>query len=155
VRADGGEPVFLGRRQEHLHARVRAHLVVDGVGGMSVRIDPQHAVDLECADGVVRAVWAVGDVRHVLGERPVDGEVLLELRMEPAPGGGWDPRGPDRIAAGLIVDGAFTELGAVDGRYLSTEVAGGMTGRLLGVWCASGSIVVRSFRYTGSDDPAS
>ena len=64
-----GEPVFVGRRQEHLHARVRARLDVEGVGGLSVRIDPAHAVDLECADGVVRAVWAVGDVRHVLGER--------------------------------------------------------------------------------------
>jgi xylan 1,4-beta-xylosidase len=153
VRADGGEPVFLGRRQEHLHARVRAHLVVDGVGGLSVRIDPRHAVDLECGDGVVRAVWAVGDVRHVLGERPAGGEMVLELRMEPAPGGGWDPRGPDRIVAGLLDDGAFVELGAVDGRYLSTEVAGGMTGRMLGVTCTAGVVDVRSFEYTGADDP--
>ena len=76
------------------------------------------------------------------------------MRTEPAPGGGWDPRGPDRIAAGLIVDGAFTELGAVDGRYLSTEVAGGMTGRMLGVTGTSGSVLVRSFEYTGADDPA-
>jgi xylan 1,4-beta-xylosidase len=153
VRADGGEPVFLGRRQEHLHARVRAHLVVDGVGGLSVRIDPRHAVDLECGDGVVRAVWAVGDVRHVLGERPAGGEMVLELRMEPAPGGGWDPRGPDRIVAGLVDDGAFVELGAVDGRYLSTEVAGGMTGRMLGLACTAGVVDVRSFEYTGADDP--
>jgi hypothetical protein len=26
-----------------------------------------------------------------------------------------------------------------------------MTGRLLGVWCSSGAVVVRSFTYTGSD----
>ena len=120
-----------------------------------MRIDPRHAVDLECADGVVRAVWAVGDVRHVLGERPCDGEPVLELRMEPAPGGGWDPRGPDRIVAGIVEDGAFTELGAVDGRYLSTEVAGGMTGRMLGVDLQrAASVLVRSFEYVGADDPA-
>jgi hypothetical protein len=153
VSADG-EPVFVGRRQEHLHARVRAHLVVDGVGGLSVRIDARHAVDLECSDGVARAVWAVGDVRHVLGESAVQGEPVLELRMEPAAGGGWDPRGPDRIVAGVVADGAFIELGAVDGRYLSTEVAGGMTGRMLGVTCTSGVVVVRSFEYSGADDPA-
>jgi hypothetical protein len=153
VAADG-EPVFVGRRQEHLHARVRARLGVDGIGGLSVRIDPRHAVDLECADGVVRAVWAVGDVRHVLGEHRVDDEPVLELRLEPAPGGGWDPRGPDRIAAGIVEGGAFTELGAVDGRYLSTEVAGGMTGRMLGVTCTSGVVLLRSFEYTGADDPA-
>jgi hypothetical protein len=28
-----------------------------------------------------------------------------------------------------------------------------MTGRMLGAWCSSGSIVVRSLRYTGADDP--
>jgi xylan 1,4-beta-xylosidase len=153
VAGDGG-PVFVGRRQEHLFARVRARLDVEGVGGISVRIDPSHAVDLECADGVVRAVWAIGEVRHVLGERAADGEVEVELRLEPAPGGGWDPRGPDRIAAGLVTGGVFTELGSVDGRYLSTEVAGGMTGRMLGVTCSSGAVVVRSFGYSGSDDPA-
>src|SRR5688572_14283894 len=42
-----GEPVFVGRRQEHLHARVRAHLGVEGTGGITVRIDPAHAVELE------------------------------------------------------------------------------------------------------------
>lgn len=150
----GREPVFLGRRQEHLHARVRAHLVIDGAGGLSVRIDPRHALDLEYAEGVVRAVWAVGDVRHVLGERAVDGEAVPELRMEPAPGGGWDPRGPDRIAAGVVEGGQFVELGAVDGRYLSTEVGGGMTGRMLGVTCSNGNVLVRSFEYVGADDPA-
>ncbi|HLM07334.1 MAG TPA: family 43 glycosylhydrolase [Blastococcus sp.] len=154
VRADGGEPVFLGRRQEHLHARVRARLDVDGTGGIAVRIDPAHAVELEVAGGSVRAIWAIGAVRHVLGERAVDGEPVLELRMEPAPGGGWDPRGPDRIAAGVVENGAFTELGAVDGRYLSTEVAGGMTGRVVGLTCREGAVLVRSFEYVGADDPA-
>ena len=43
---------------------------------------------------------------------------------------------------------------AVDGRYLSTEVAGGMTGRMLGVTCTSGGVLVRSFEYTGADDPS-
>ena len=42
----------------------------------------------------------------------------------------------------------------VDGRYLSTEVAGGMTGRMVGVACRDGSVVVRSFEYVGADDPA-
>jgi xylan 1,4-beta-xylosidase len=155
VTAKGGtEPVFLGRRQEHLFARVRARLQVEGTGGLSVRIDPRHALDLEVSAGTARAVWAVGDVRHVLGERPLTGEEVLELRLEPAPGTGWDPRGPDRVVAGIVADGGFSELGAVDGRYLSTEVAGGMTGRVLGVACVSGSVVVRSFEYLGADDPA-
>jgi xylan 1,4-beta-xylosidase len=41
----------------------------------------------------------------------------------------------------------------LDGRYLSTEVAGGVTGRLVCVWCSRGDPVVRFFRYAGADDP--
>ena len=134
VSADGEEPVFVGRRQEHLFARVRARLDVDGTGGLSVRIDPTHAVELEVSDGRVRAVWAVGDVRHVLGgaDLPADGE--LEMRLLPDEGHSFFiGRGPDIVVAGMVAGRRFTELGRVDGRYLSTEVAGGMTGRMVGV----------------------
>ena len=61
--------------------------------------------------------------------------------------------GPDQLVAGIVGDGGFTELGRLDGRYVSTEVAGGMTGRLLGVWCSGGGLLVRSFTYNGSDGP--
>jgi hypothetical protein len=150
-----GEPVFVGRRQEHLYARVRARLDVDGIGGLSVRIDPTHAVELEVSDGRVRAVWAVGAIRHVLGvaDLPADGE--LEIRLLPDEAGSpFLGRGPDIVVAGIADGGGFTELGRVDGRYLSTEVAGGMTGRMVGVVCRDGAVLVRSFEYRGADDPA-
>ncbi|HEU4347667.1 MAG TPA: family 43 glycosylhydrolase [Actinoplanes sp.] len=144
---------FAGRRQEHRFARVRARLDVRGTGGLSIRIDPRHAVDLERRDGRVRAVWAVGDVRHVLGERETADEDW-EIRLLPAVGEQFSTsRGPDRVVAGTVHDGVFDPLGEVDGRYLSTEVAGGMTGRLAGVWCAEGEVLIRSFEYAGADDP--
>ncbi|WP_420122314.1 family 43 glycosylhydrolase [Nakamurella sp.] len=159
------EPVFLARRQEHLTARVRAALTVVGVGGLSIRIDPRHALTLECVAGTVRAVLAVGDARAVLGSiavEPAVGDraggvdalaVDLEIRAMPAPGHAFSTsRGPDRVVAGVRRDGGFVELGAVDGRYLSTEVAGGMTGRMVGITCADGHVLVRSFEYLGSDD---
>jgi hypothetical protein len=99
-------------------------------------------------------VWAVGAVRHVLGERPLTDEDLLELRLVPSDGHEFSTaRGPDLVVGGVAVEGGFTELGRVDGRYLSTEVAGGMTGRLVGVVSTSGSVLVRSFEYIGADDP--
>ena len=55
---------------------------------------------------------------------------------------------------GLNQHGTFMALGGLDGRYLSTEVAGGMTGRMIGVFCSSGQLVLRTFDYAGSDDPA-
>jgi xylan 1,4-beta-xylosidase len=154
VACEGG-PVFVGRRQEHLHARVRARLDVEGTGGFSVRIDPRHAVELECSGDRVSAVWAVGDIRHVLGDAALPAGAELEIRLLPdASGNPFLGRGPDIVAAGVTADGAFTELGRVDGRYLSTEVAGGMTGRMLGVFCSQGNVVLRSLEYVGADDPA-
>ena len=119
-----------------------------------VRIDPRHALDLECTDGSVRAVWAVGDIRHVLGERPADDEAELEIRMLPGEGHEFSTaRGPDRVVAGVVGRRRFTALGQVDGRYLSTEVAGGMTGRLRrGLVRSSGDVLIRSFAYVGADE---
>ncbi|MFJ4693760.1 hypothetical protein [Streptomyces sp. NPDC088766] len=151
----GDEPVFFGRRQEHLHARVRARLSVRGAGGLSVRVDPRHALELVVSDATVRAVWAVGGVRHPLGEREVPDEVVLEMRMLPSAGHEFSTaRGPDQVVAGVLEDGEFTELGQVDGRYLSTEVAGGMTGRMVGVVSFHGQVTLRSFEHLGADDPA-
>jgi xylan 1,4-beta-xylosidase len=143
-------PAFLGRRQEHRYVRVRARLQVEGTGGLSIRIDPRHAVDLECSGTTVQAVWAIGDARHVLGQLdlPRDGE--LELRVLPSEGHEFSTaRGPDVVVVGVVEGGEFTQLGRVDGRYLSTEVAGGMTGRMVGVQCAEGSVLIRSFEYLG------
>jgi hypothetical protein len=100
-------------------------------------------------------VWAVGDIRHVLGEAALPAGAELEIRLLPDEAGSpFLGRGPDIVVAGVVRDGAFTELGRVDGRYLSTEVAGGMTGRMLGVFCTDGSVAIRSFEYVGADDPA-
>jgi xylan 1,4-beta-xylosidase len=143
-------PAFLGRRQEHRYVRVRARLQVEGTGGLSIRIDPRHAVDLECSGATVRAVWAIGDARHVLGQwhLPSDGE--LELRVLPSEGHEFSTaRGPDVVVVGIVEGGEFTELGRVDGRYLSTEVAGGMTGRMVGVVSTNGSVLIQSFEYLG------
>jgi hypothetical protein len=148
------QPVFAGRRQEHLSFRAQA--VVDtsaGTGGLELRIDPRHALTLEVAAGRVRALARIGSVTAVLGEAPAGPDALLELRAEPVADAGMGPdSGPDVVVAALVAPDGVVELGRLDGRYLSTEVAGGMTGRMVGVWCSTGSVHVRSFSYAGSDD---
>jgi xylan 1,4-beta-xylosidase len=159
VTAVDGDPAsddlaFAGRRQEHLYCRARAVVdAADGVGGLSVRMDGRHHLDLEVEGTVVRAVAQVGALRSVLGSVDVPaGNVVLEIRAVPDEGHfSSTALGPDQLVAGVVGGGEFTELGRLDGRYVSTEVAGGMTGRLLGVWCSSGRVVVRSFSYSGSD----
>jgi hypothetical protein len=147
---------FVGRRQEHLSARFRATVRVDGVGGLSLRIDARHHLDLEVDGDRVRAVAQVGALRSVLGEAAVvPGEdVVLEIRTLPGEGHfSSTALAPDVLVAGLVGRDGFAELGRLDGRYVSTEVAGGMTGRLAGIWCSRGAVVVRSSRYAGADDP--
>ncbi|WP_457052325.1 hypothetical protein [Geodermatophilus sp. SYSU D01036] len=127
---------------------------MDGVGGLTLRIDARHHLDVEVDGHRVRAVAQVGPLPSVLGEAAAGPEAVLEIRTGPAAGHfSSTAPGPDVVVAGVVRPGGSAELGRLDGRYLSTEVAGGMTGRLGGVWCARGSLVVRSFAYAGADDP--
>jgi hypothetical protein len=49
--------------------------------------------------------------------------------------------GPDTVVLGIQHgDGEFTVLAELEGRYLSTEVAGGFTGRVIGAYAASGTV---------------
>lgn len=58
---------------------------------------------------------------------------------------------PDLIGFAVVAGDEVTELASVDGRHASTEVAGGFTGRTVGVQCVSGSVLVRRFRYEPVD----
>lgn len=148
---------FVGRRQENLYATVTATVRASAaVGGLSVRLDGRHHLDLEIGDGRLRAVAQVGEIRSVLGEVAVDdgADVMMQLRMEPAPGSVFSTElGPDRLVAGIVRADGFAELGHLDGRYLSTELAGGFTGRLIGFSCHRGTLEIKAFEYLGADDP--
>lgn len=148
---------FVGRRQAHLCARVTAVVrATDAVGGLSVRIDSRHHLDLEVADGALRAVAQIGEIRAVLGEVAIEAgkDVVLQLRVEPAHGSFFSTKlGPDLLVAAVVGDDGFVELGQLDGRYLSTELAAGFTGRMVGFYCRAGVLDICSFECQGIDDP--
>ncbi|HET9173308.1 MAG TPA: glycoside hydrolase family 43 protein, partial [Actinospica sp.] len=147
---DEPDVTFLGRRQQHLFCEARALLeTADGRGGLAVRLDEEHHYEIEAGGGRVRVFARLGTVRTRVAEVPQPASaVTLAVRVTETrePGG---PRvGPDTIAFGLAdADGAFTELAALSGRYLSTEVAGGFTGRVIGVYAATGTVHVDWFDY--------
>lgn len=154
VRGEGAAaPVFAGRRQEHRYTCTRAELAADGgVAGLEIRIDPFHRVTAELDGNTVRAVATIGGLRVVLGKVEPEGPATLELRTRPASDGSTPHGGPDEIAVRVRDGLGVHEIGRLDGRYLSTEVAGGFTGRFVGV-LAGGDVSIRSFTYEGSDDP--
>jgi hypothetical protein len=49
---------------------------------------------------------------------------------------------------GVLRSGQFLEIASFDGRYLSTEVAGGFTGRVVGVEALGADAVVTRFAYS-------
>ncbi|WP_129843117.1 glycoside hydrolase family 43 protein [Streptomyces sp. RFCAC02] len=134
---------FVGRRQQHLSCRVRALVdPADGVGGLAVRLDERHHCRVESGAGEVRVVTRVGPLRAVQASRPVPpGPVVLRIEVS-ASADMTDPRtGPDTLFLGYEEPGGrFVVLADLDGRYLSTEVAGGFTGRVIGPYAALGTV---------------
>jgi hypothetical protein len=56
--------------------------------------------------------------------------------------------GPDSIRLGYETgDGVFSVLAVLDGRYLSTEVATGYIGRVIGLYVVSGTACFDWFDY--------
>ena len=146
---DADDVVFVGRRQQHLSCSAAALIdATEGEGGLAVRLDEHHHYEIEVADGEVRVVARIGPLRSVVASRPAPaGPVELTLRIaEEQP---RDPRGgPDILSFGVADSGGtVTELAALDGRYLSTEVAGGFTGRVIGMYATAGTVRFDWFDY--------
>ncbi|MFF9277071.1 glycoside hydrolase family 43 protein [Streptomyces griseosporeus] len=159
LRARGGsldapDVVFTGRRQQH-HA-CRARTLVDaseGRGGLAVRLDERHHYAIEATGTHVQVIARIGDLRAVVAERevPAGPSVLAVAVTDPPPPHG-PCTGPDVVSLGVEEpDGTFAELAALDGRYLSTEVTGGFTGRVIGMYAADGSVRFDWFDYRPAD----
>jgi beta-xylosidase len=152
---------FLGRRQQHPECRVAARLDPGTArAGLSVRMDEAHHYDVEIAGGEVGVVARIGPVRQCLVRRAVPpGPVTLVVEIRTAspvppsvtrPGEqapGVRPGGPDTVV--LSVEGG-EPLAELDGRYLSTQVAGGFTGRVIGMYVTEGTASFDWFAYTPS-----
>ncbi|SCE00128.1 Beta-xylosidase [Streptomyces sp. BpilaLS-43] len=148
--------VFVGRRQRDpdCTARTRVTVDADGRGGLAVRLDEAHHYEVETGGGTVRAVARIGPLSHSVAEHRVPpGPMTLRIditttvdlpptvtgRDAPVPPG-LRVGGPDTLRLGYeTADGGFTVLADLDGRYLTTEVAGGFTGRVIGMYATRGS----------------
>jgi xylan 1,4-beta-xylosidase len=144
---------FLGRRQQHQSCRARARIdAAEGRGGLAVRLDERHHYELEVAEGRVEARARIGPLSVVVAARDVPAGPLV-LRIETAAIPARDPRdGPDEVTLGIQEpDGTFAALATLDGRYLSTEVAGGFTGRVIGMYAVAGAVHFDWFDYEAVD----
>ncbi|PPL19153.1 glycoside hydrolase family 43 protein [Microterricola pindariensis] len=136
---------FLGVRTRD--ERWQAELTVAaGDAALVLRLDAAHLVRVETDAGSIRASARIGDLDIPLGqaERPAEG-VVLAIRADDAPTGIGVRSGPDILRLGTVRAGVFAELASLDGRYVSTEVAGGFTGRVIGFSPAARGGTISSF----------
>jgi beta-xylosidase len=156
---DDPDVTFVGRRQQHLSCRARALAdAAEGRGGLAVRLDERHHYEIEVADGEVRVSARIGPLRQTVGTAPAPpGPVVLRIDVLASPLGlalAHPLREPDLLSLGLEdQDGVFTVLAELDGRYLSTEVAGGFTGRVIGMYATAGAVRFDWFDYEPLADP--
>jgi beta-xylosidase len=154
---DEPDVTFVGLRQQHLSCRVRA--LADpamGRGGLAVRLDERHHYEVELAEGTVAVSARIGPLRQTLASRQVPGgHVVLRIEAHPTgTGPGHSIEGPDVLRLGVEEpDGTFSALAELDGRYLSTEVAGGFTGRVIGMYATAGAIRFDWFDYEALPGP--
>ncbi|XVV00494.1 glycoside hydrolase family 43 protein [Actinosynnema sp. CA-248983] len=151
---DALDAVFVGRRQQHLSCRART--LVDaggGAGGLAVRLDEEHHYEIEASASRVEVIARIGSVKTVVAARDVPaGPVVLGVDVCDRKTLRDARTGPDIVSFGIEEpDGTFTALAVLEGRYLSTEVAGGFTGRVIGLYAAEGAVHFDWFDYTPLD----
>lgn len=134
-------------RVEHFDWQANAAL---DRGRLTLRLDQDHWASVELADGQLAARLHIGPLEQVLGRAECPSGARLAIRAS-LPGGEF-PTAADIVRLGHLVADDFTELASFDGRYLSTEVAGLFTGRVVGVEPLPGQdgpTTLTRFAYTG------
>ncbi|MDF2993833.1 MAG: glycoside hydrolase family 43 protein [Microbacterium sp.] len=128
-----------------------AALLARGNVSLTLRIDDLHQAMLQRVGGVVSARVVIGPTDQELALRPdTDDRTELVIRAVAFGGQPGQRQGPDRLQLGIRRGGDFVELANFDGRYLSTEVAGGFTGRVVGMEALGPDVLVTRFAYSGS-----
>ncbi|GAA3783117.1 hypothetical protein GCM10022403_017070 [Streptomyces coacervatus] len=109
-----------------------------------MRMDEAHHYDLGFAGGEASVIARIGPVRQELARRTVPpGPVTPVVDIRTA------DLGPDTIAFSVEGGEPVAEL---DGRYPSTQVAGGFTGRVIGMYVTEGTAAFDWFEYLPATD---
>jgi beta-xylosidase len=142
------EPAFVGRRQQHQECRVRA-LVDIGTAreaGLTIWMDDRAHYDVAVVGERVVVRGRIGPLAcEVASAAAPSGAAVLEVRCDLQKGGNE----PDLVTLGHDDErGEFVGLATLPGRYLSTEVAGGFTGRVIGMYAMGGTACFDWFEET-------
>jgi beta-xylosidase len=146
------EPAFVGRRQQHPRCQVRALVDAEiaAEAGLTVWMDDRHHYDVAIARGRIVVRSRIGPLTQEVASAhaPDLRSVVLGIVCD-TEGSLSDP---DVVMLGFEDGrGTFTALASLPGRYLSTEVAGGFTGRVIGMYAVGGEAAFDWFDYVPID----
>ncbi|MET0199462.1 MAG: family 43 glycosylhydrolase, partial [Rhodococcus fascians] len=144
-----------GASTDTLCTRVRdfvwhADADVDVAGSIGLRLDDRHWCAVVFEAGTARAVVQIGDIRQELGAIDVGtrtATLCVSTTPPDTPPVPFGYAGPDDVVLSVIRGGTAVELARLDGRYFSTEVASGFTGRMLAIGSPSADGVIRRVIY--------
>ncbi len=125
---------LLATRVEHAQWEARA-AIRGGAGRLTLRLDDAHWASVEVRSGSIEARVVIGPVEQVMASAPAGDKDVHTLAIRARrPEQDLFQRGPvDFVDLGYVEGADFRSLACIDGRYLSSEVAGGFTGRVVGI----------------------
>ena len=132
-------PTFIGLRQRDFVAEIGCDIdVTDGEGGLTMYMTEKEHYEVavrKCGNGYEAVLKLnIGGIRHIQTAVPLSsGRAKLLIHASNYAYG-----------FGVEADGAYTELGCGFTKYLSSEVAEGFTGVLMGLYAVNGTS-----RFTG------
>lgn len=127
-----------------------AEAVVQSAGRLTLRLDDRHWCALALHNGRAVVTVQIGDVcKELAVASAADGPVTLRIEATDPQSGPlpFGCAGPDDIILSVGRGKSARELARFDGRYFSTEVAAGFTGRMIGIGSPSAEGIVISFFY--------
>ncbi|MEV7631839.1 family 43 glycosylhydrolase [Microbacterium sp. NPDC089318] len=133
-----------------------AEAVLGEAGGVEVRIDPRHAYRVEIVEDEAVAVRTIGGLSETVGRAPVlslPARIRLRAEEPTEPAVPRGDAGPDVIVLSIAGSTGWTELARLDGRYISTEVATGFTGRMIAIGDDDNATMIHRFSYRPVDRP--
>jgi alpha-N-arabinofuranosidase len=122
---DAGSPAFVGFNQKEFDIELSVKVkVLDGEAGVVFYMDEEHYYALSIQNNQAKLTLKIGDIKHEKASCPVTGnEAVLKIKA-------------DAINYEFFCDNKL--LGTARTRYLSSEVAGGFTGVVIGLFSQNG-----------------
>jgi xylan 1,4-beta-xylosidase len=136
---DDHRPVFIGRRQQNHWCVARALIdVTDATeAGLAVRMDERFHYEVAVRTETIIVRARIGPLTSVVAQATASTPLILRIETHDAVG---KSDGPDLVRLGYErLDGSYHVLAELDGRYLSTEVATGYIGRVIGLYSVEGT----------------